>query len=147
MCFLKRFLKETNGLLQKVAGHSLRVTEAQGLAKLGLDTWAIQLLGRWGSGRVRGYIREVQLERSSLWATEASKRIELETLVHKILESNPRDESVTDPRSAGGRLDRGNASAGVDQRTRTGLPKGLNRPRGKRSRSPIRQRRIGARPP
>ena len=32
----------------RVSGHSLRVTGAQGLAKLGVDTWAIQLLGRWG---------------------------------------------------------------------------------------------------
>ena len=31
-----------------VSGHSLRVTGAQGLARLGLDTWAIQLIGRWG---------------------------------------------------------------------------------------------------
>ena len=49
-----------------VSGHSLRVSGAQGLARLGLDTWAIQLLGRWGSDRVRGYIREVQADLESV---------------------------------------------------------------------------------
>ena len=46
----------------KISGHSLRVSGAQGLARLGVDTWAIQLLGRWGSSAVLGYIREVPLE-------------------------------------------------------------------------------------
>jgi len=42
----------------RVSGHSLRPTGAQGLARLGLDVWAIQLLGRWGSGSVMEYVRE-----------------------------------------------------------------------------------------
>ena len=39
---------------ERVSGHSLRVTGAQGLARLGLDAWSIQLLGRWGSAAVFG---------------------------------------------------------------------------------------------
>ena len=35
---------------EKISGHTLRVTGAQGLARLGLDLWAIQLFGRWGVG-------------------------------------------------------------------------------------------------
>jgi len=42
----------------RVAGHSLRPTGAQGLARLGLDLWAVQLLGRWGSAAVMGYVRD-----------------------------------------------------------------------------------------
>ena len=52
----------------RVSGHSLRVTGAQGLSMAGVDTWAIQLLGRWGSSSVLGYIREAPLARSSSWA-------------------------------------------------------------------------------
>ncbi|CAK0846143.1 unnamed protein product, partial [Prorocentrum cordatum] len=42
-------------------GHSLRVTGARFLAGAGLDTWAIQLLGRWGSDAVLGYIGDAPL--------------------------------------------------------------------------------------
>jgi len=42
----------------RVSGHSLRPTGAQGLARLGLDVWAIQLMGRWGSGTVMDYVRD-----------------------------------------------------------------------------------------
>ena len=58
---------------ERVSGHSLRASGAQGLARLGVDTWAIQLLGRWGSSAVLGYIREAPLERSSLWARRAAQ--------------------------------------------------------------------------
>lgn len=53
---------------ERVSGHSLRVTGAQGLAKAGVDLWAIQLLGRWGSDAVMGYIREAHLDCSAEWA-------------------------------------------------------------------------------
>ena len=36
---------------ERISGHTLRVTGAQGMAKFGLDLWAIQLLGRWGVQR------------------------------------------------------------------------------------------------
>ena len=35
-------------LSERVSGHSLRATGAQGLAAAGVDTWAIELLGRRG---------------------------------------------------------------------------------------------------
>ena len=54
------------------SGHSLRVGGAQGLSIAGLDTWAIQLLGRWGSQAVLGYIREAPLASAHRWALEAS---------------------------------------------------------------------------
>ena len=63
---------------ERVSGHSLRATGAQGLARAGLDVWRIQLLGRWGSDAVLGYIREAHLESSAEWARQA-----LETLTLK----------------------------------------------------------------
>ena len=38
----------------RVSGRSLRPTGAQGLAELGLDAWAIELLGRWGGAPPSG---------------------------------------------------------------------------------------------
>ena len=55
-----------------ITGHSLRATGAQGLARLGLELWAIQLIGRWGSEAVKAYVREVPLERALLMAAQAS---------------------------------------------------------------------------
>ena len=46
---------------ERVSGHSLRVTGAQGLAQLGWDLWAIQLHGRWQSDVVKRYVREAHL--------------------------------------------------------------------------------------
>jgi len=42
----------------RLSGHTLRTTGAQGLTALGLDTWAVQLVGRWGSSVVAQYTRE-----------------------------------------------------------------------------------------
>jgi len=42
----------------RVTGHSLRPTGAQGLARLGLDAWTIQRLGRWGGPTVLNYVRD-----------------------------------------------------------------------------------------
>ncbi len=56
---------------ERISSHSLRVTGAQGLARLGLDIWAIQLIGRWGSSAVLGYIREAQLDAAAGWAADA----------------------------------------------------------------------------
>ena len=46
---------------ERVSGHSLRVTGAQGLARLGWDLWAIQLQGRWHSDVVKHYVRDAHL--------------------------------------------------------------------------------------
>jgi len=42
----------------RVSGHTLRPTGAQGLTRMGLDIWAVQLLGRWGSSVVQRYVRD-----------------------------------------------------------------------------------------
>ena len=65
----------------RVSGHSLRVTGAQGLARAGVDTWAIQLMGRWGSSAVLGYVRDAPLELSTTWAARAAAGISLEQLL------------------------------------------------------------------
>ena len=46
---------------ERVSGHSLRVSGAQGLARLGWDLWAIQLQGRWHSDVVKHYVRDAHL--------------------------------------------------------------------------------------
>eukprot|EP00973_Karenia_brevis_P020371 2797216-Karenia_brevis.AAC.1 len=60
----------TSDGLRQWTGHSLRVTGAQNMAKAGLDTWIIQLLGRWGSQAVRTYIRDAPLTTSHRWARQ-----------------------------------------------------------------------------
>jgi len=55
----------------RVSGHSLRPTGAQGLARAGLDTWSIQLIGRWGSTAVAGYIQEATVSAAAARARSA----------------------------------------------------------------------------
>ena len=50
---------------EKIGGHSLRVTGAQELARLGYHLWYVQLFGRWGSEVVRKYLREAPLDAPS----------------------------------------------------------------------------------
>ncbi len=71
---------------ERISGHSLRVTGAQGLTRLGIDLWAVQLIGRWGSDTVRAYVREVQLERASHWASRAARAPDIDDLVNTVLE-------------------------------------------------------------
>ena len=70
---------------ERVSGHSLRVTGAQGLSRAGVECWAIQLLGRWGSDAVLGYVRAVPLERSTLWARSIAMEDTLEHVVKEAL--------------------------------------------------------------
>ena len=63
---------------EQITGHSLRATGAQGLAKAGLDLWAIQLLGRWGSEAVKLYVRQAALEKSASWASRAMRQMTLD---------------------------------------------------------------------
>ena len=74
--------KQTADGSERVSGHSLRVTGAQGLSRAGLDVWAIQLLGRWGSDAVLTYVRSVPLQKSAEWA----KKVMANTLEHKLKE-------------------------------------------------------------
>ena len=65
----------------RVSGHSLRVTGAQGLARAGVEVWAIQLLGRWGSDTVLEYVREVPLELSTSWAAKVARQHALDAVL------------------------------------------------------------------
>ena len=47
------------------------------MARLGLDTWTIQLIGRWGSAAILRYVRAIPLERAALWAADAACRRDL----------------------------------------------------------------------
>ena len=69
-----------------ISGHTLRVTGAQGLARLGLDLWAIQLFGRWGTEAVKGYVRLIPLEHVAHLAAHAAKSRELAALVSETTE-------------------------------------------------------------
>ena len=55
---------------ERVSAHSARLTGVQGLAAAGLEIWAIQLLGRWGSDAVLGYIQDVHLSQMPAWASK-----------------------------------------------------------------------------
>ena len=47
---------------ERITGHSLRPTGAQGLVRRGWSVWAVQLMGRWGSEVVKGYLRLAPLD-------------------------------------------------------------------------------------
>ena len=47
---------------ERLSGHSMRATGAQGLAARGWHLWTLQLLGRWGSEAIRTYVREAPLQ-------------------------------------------------------------------------------------
>jgi len=68
---------------ERVSGHSLRATGAQGLARAGLELWSIQLLGRWGSEAVRGYVRDAALSRSEEWAAQVLQSRPLDALAQE----------------------------------------------------------------
>ena len=77
----------------------MRVTGAQGMARLGLDLWAIQLLGRWGSNAALGYVRLAHLDVAELWARRAAAGRPLETIVKELVEvPQAADESLVLPR-------------------------------------------------
>ena len=67
------------------SGHSLRVTGAQGLARLGVELWVIQLLGRWGTDTVRTYVRESQLDKAADRAAMAARSRDLDALIAEVL--------------------------------------------------------------
>ena len=70
---------------ERVSGHTLRVTGAQGMARAGLDIWAIQLLGRWGSDAVNTYVRDAQLASAASWASRAASTRSLSEVVDDIV--------------------------------------------------------------
>ena len=62
-------------------GHSLRVTGAQGLTQAGLELWALQLLGRWGSNAILGYVASTPLASSHRWAPLVASGLGLEAAI------------------------------------------------------------------
>ena len=66
---------------ERLTGHSLRHTGAQGLAKMGVDLLSIQLLGRWGGRCVEGYVRDTMHSIAAARARSAAMSASLRTLV------------------------------------------------------------------
>ena len=52
----------------RVTGHSLWVAGAQALTALGLELYAVQLLGRWGSSAVARYVRDSTVSAAAMRA-------------------------------------------------------------------------------
>ena len=81
--------------------HLLRVGGAQSLAIAGSDTWTIQLVGRWGTEAVLGYVRLALLALSRTWAARASAGpglgAQLGTVVSR--STQPHDSEVLDIRA------------------------------------------------
>ena len=69
-------LRRLTGLLESQA--TLSGSAAPKVFRGGVDSWAIQLLGRWGSSAVLGYIQQVPLELSAQWAMRAAKSWSIE---------------------------------------------------------------------
>ena len=78
---------------EQITGHTLRATGAQGLARAGLDLWAIQLLGRWGSDAVRLYVRQASLERSATWAAQAFRSFDAASSASSSSSQSPLSEA------------------------------------------------------
>ena len=79
--------RESPDSSERISGHSLRVTGAQGLIGVGWHLWAIQLMGRWGSDTIKKYIREAPiLHRPNALETTSipSKPVDLDSLVAAI---------------------------------------------------------------
>ena len=56
-----------------------------GLARLGLDLWAVQLMGRWGSDAVRLYVRGAHVDMVANRTAQAAQGTSLDELVDTIL--------------------------------------------------------------
>ena len=70
---------------ERVSGHSLRVSGAQGLARLGWDLWAIQLHGRWQSDIVKHYVRDAHLSPAGV-ASGLVDPLTLELVVRRVVQ-------------------------------------------------------------
>ena len=66
-----------------ISGHSLRVTGARWLARVGLPLVTIQLIARWESDVVRRYVKEAPLERLPSEYAQAAGRWGLTELLQK----------------------------------------------------------------
>ena len=77
---------------ERVSGHSLRVTGAQGLVLRGWELWTVQLHGRWGSDVIKRYIRESPLAAVASGRGPAARQdLDLEAVVSAVVrELQPR---------------------------------------------------------
>ena len=55
-----------------LAGHALRPTGAQHMARHGIELFRIQLFCRWESSTVLKYLRDIPLEGSETWLSEGA---------------------------------------------------------------------------
>ena len=78
---------QTSDGMGRLTGHSLRVTGAQGLSRMGVDAFAVQLLGRWGSATVMAYIREASVGSAAAQARGRFLAKNLEELTSAAAES------------------------------------------------------------
>ena len=74
---------------ERLSGHSLRVTGAQGLVHRGWHLWAVQLHGRWGSDVIRRYVRESPLAAAAsspghTWGSGMDLEAVVEAVVRKL---------------------------------------------------------------
>ena len=70
---------------ERVSGHSLRVTGAQGLVIRGWDLWTVQLHGRWGSDVIKRYVRDSPLAAVASGRGPAARQgLDLEAVVAAI---------------------------------------------------------------
>jgi hypothetical protein len=78
--------KHSSRTNERISGHSLRATGAQGLTRLGLDLWAVQLMGRWGTEVVKDYVRQAHVEVVAAQAARAAADLPLDAVIDTVVE-------------------------------------------------------------
>ena len=76
---------------ERVTGHTMRPTGAQFLARAGLDTYTVQLLGRWGSSTVEQYVREAVISEAASRARASQLSHNLSQITGEVAAALPRD--------------------------------------------------------
>ena len=103
---------------ERITGHSLRVTGAQGLVLRGWHLWAVQLHGRWGSDVIRRYVRDSPLVAAASSSGPAlGGGLELDAVVAAVVRKLATAERVG-PRSVEAAAPRCDATASAE----SGLP-------------------------
>ena len=94
--------------VRAITGHTLRVSGAQGLSRKGVELWAIQLLGGWGSSVVERYVSEVPLEAAAFLAAGISQdrglQVQIKAAVEDALKVTKRSEELDNEVMASVRL-------------------------------------------
>ena len=76
----------------RVTGHSMRPTGAQFLARAGLDTYTVQLLGRWGSSTVENYVRDAVISEAASRARATQLSQTLDQITGEVVAAVPCDK-------------------------------------------------------